>query len=110
MDNAPQLKAEILRLCREYSALTHRSNRPGSDAQRASFVPGQTTVPYAGRVFNEDEVEAAVGSTLDFWLTLGAEGESFEEEFARLLNVKSSMLVNSGSSANLLAVAALTSS
>jgi len=111
MDNAPQLKAEILRLCREYSALTHRANRPAVDpsGDRPAFVPGQTTIPYAGRVFDENEVEAAVGSTLDFWLTLGTEGEAFEEEFANYLKVKSTTLTNSGSSANLLAVAALTS-
>ncbi|MEO6994952.1 MAG: lipopolysaccharide biosynthesis protein RfbH [Lacunisphaera sp.] len=111
MENAPKLKAEILRLCREYSALTHRSNRPASDPQdeRAPFIPGQTTVPYAGRVFDADEVEAAVSSTLDFWLTLGAEGDAFETEFANFLKVKSTTLTNSGSSANLLAVAALTS-
>jgi CDP-4-dehydro-6-deoxyglucose reductase, E1 len=112
MDKASQLKAEILRLSREYAALTHRSNRPGDDPRRDSpdsFIPGQTTVPYAGRVFTEDEVEAAVGATLDFWLTLGPEGEAFERELARQLGVHSSLLVNSGSSANLLAVAALTS-
>jgi CDP-4-dehydro-6-deoxyglucose reductase, E1 len=111
MDQAPKLKAEILRLCREYSALTHRSNRPATDPSeaRATFTPGETAVPYAGRVFDEDEVEAAVAATLDFWLTLGPEGESFEEEFAQVLKVSSTMLVNSGSSANLLAVAALTS-
>lgn len=108
MDNAPKLKAEILRLCREYSSLTHRANRPAGDS-RSEFVPGETTVPYAGRVFDEDEVEAAVSSTLDFWLTLGAEGEAFETEFADYLKVKSTTLTNSGSSANLLAVAALTS-
>ena len=111
MDSAPKLKAEILRLCREYSTLTHRANRPASDPQdaRLPFVPGETIVPYAGRVFDEDEVEAAVSSTLDFWLTLGAHGDAFETEFANYLKVKSTTLTNSGSSANLLAVAALTS-
>src|ERR1022692_648812 len=112
MDQATTLKAEILRLTRDYAKLVHQSNRPGDDAQRAAstpFVPGQTTVPYAGRVFDENEVEAAVNSTLDFWLTLGAEGDAFEHEFAQYLGVKSTTLVNSGSSANLLAVAALTS-
>jgi CDP-6-deoxy-D-xylo-4-hexulose-3-dehydrase len=54
-------------------------------------------------------VEAAVGATLDFWLTLGPEGEAFERELAAHLGVKHSLLVNSGSSANLLAVTALTS-
>ena len=112
MHKATQLKADILRLCREYSASVHRSNRPGNDPLRNAsdhFIPGETTVPYAGRVFTEDEVEAAVGATLDFWLTLGPEGEAFEEALAKHLGVQSSLLVNSGSSANLLAIAALTS-
>lgn len=103
-----ELKAEILRLTREYSRRAHSAQRPGADADRAAFVPGETTVPYAGRVFTEDEVEAAVSSTLDFWLTLGVEGEAFEKELAVLLGVKHSLLVNSGSSANLVAFSALT--
>ena len=104
----PELKAEILRLTREYSRQAHVAQRPGGDAGRPAFVPGETTVPYAGRVFTEDEVEAAVGSTLDFWLTLGPEGEAFEKELAAYLGVKYSLLVNSGSSANLVALATLT--
>jgi CDP-6-deoxy-D-xylo-4-hexulose-3-dehydrase len=103
-----ELKDEILRLTREYSTLMHQANRPGAEAVRA-FVPGETTVPYAGRVFTEDEVEAAVSSMLDFWLTLGPEGEAFERELAALLGVKHTLLVNSGSSANLVAFSALTS-
>ena len=82
-----ELKAEILRLTREFSAATHAANRPGNDANRPAFIPGQTTVPYAGRVFTEDEVEAAVSATLDFWLTLGPEGDAFENELAALLGV-----------------------
>jgi CDP-6-deoxy-D-xylo-4-hexulose-3-dehydrase len=109
MPSPAELKAEILRLTREYSRVVHAANRPGEDPARAPFIPGQTTVPYAGRVFTESEVEAAVGSTLDFWLTLGPEGEAFEGELARYLGVRKSILVNSGSSANLLALAALTS-
>ena len=65
--------------------------------------------PCAGRVFTEDEVEAAVSSTLDFWLTLGTEGEAFQKELAAFLGVRYSLLVNSGSSANLVAISALTS-
>jgi len=108
MNQTPaQLKAEILRLTREYSALTHGANRAGADST-APFVAGQTTVPYAARVFNADEVEAAVGATLDFWLTLGPEGAAFESELAALLGVKHSLLVNSGSSANLVAFSTLT--
>ncbi len=111
MSKSPaELKAEILKLAREFSAASHAANRPGNDPKRPAFVPGQTTVPYAGRVFTEDEVEAAVSSTLDFWLTLGPEGDAFEGELASLLGVKKSILVNSGSSANLVALSALTSS
>ena len=115
MSNLPAdpvaLRAEILRLTREYSRLTHGLNRPGfaPDALRPAFEAGRSTVPYAGRVFDEDEVEAAVGSMLDFWLTLGKEGEAFEQELAAFLGVQSTVLANSGSSANLLAVSALSS-
>jgi len=91
---------------RHFSSLIHTANRPGNDAAH-SWEVGQT-IPYAGRVFTEDEVEAAVSSTLDFWLTLGPEGAAFEEEFAEFLGVKHSLLVNSGSSANLIAISALT--
>src|SRR5215831_9700658 len=110
MQKSPaEIKSEILRLTREFSAATHTANRPGNDPEHSVFVPGQTTVPYAGRVFTEDEVEAAVSATLDFWLTLGPEGDAFENELAAFLGVKKSILVNSGSSANLVAIAALTS-
>ena len=108
MSQSPtDLKAQILRLTREYSKLVHSGQRPGDDAAHAPWQPGQT-IPYAGRVFDQDEVEAAVGATLDFWLTLGPEGEAFEKELAALLGVKHSLLVNSGSSANLVAFATLT--
>jgi CDP-6-deoxy-D-xylo-4-hexulose-3-dehydrase len=103
------LRQEILRLTREYSRRVHRQNRPASDAAPPKFIPGETPVPYAGRVFTEAELTAAVASTLDFWLTLGAEGERFERSLADFIGVRRSLLVNSGSSANLLAVAALTS-
>ena len=111
MPSPAQLKSEILRLTREYSRQMHRANRPGYEPGEApvGFVPGQTTIPYAGRVFTEDEVEAAVSATLDFWLTLGPEGDAFESELATYLGLKKSILVNSGSSANLLAFSALTS-
>jgi len=103
-----EIKAEILRLTREFSKATHAANLPGDDAAHAPFIPGQTTVPYAGRVFTPDEVEAAVSATLDFWLTLGPEGEALEKELAAFLGVKHTLLVNSGSSANLVAFSALT--
>lgn len=102
------LKQQILKLVREYSALVHRANLPGSKNHEL-FVPGKTIVPYAGRVFDADEVEAAVSSTLDFWLTLGPEGDAFQSDLASFLGVRSSVLTNSGSSANLLAISTLTS-
>ena len=100
-------KAMILGESRRFSRLAHTANRPGNDPARPAFEAGQT-IPYAGRVFTEDEVEAAVSTTLDFWLTLGPEGEAFETELANFLGVRHSLLVNSGSSANLVAISALT--
>ena len=87
-DDPKKIRQEILRLTRDYSRIVHTAQRPGGDAARSPFVPGESLVPYAGRVFTEDEVEAAVSSVLDFWLTLGPEGESFEKELAGFLGVK----------------------
>jgi len=103
------LLEEILKLVRQYSRIEHRDFLPSDHPNREVFVPGQTAIPYAGRVFTEDEVESAVGSVLEFWLTLGKQGEKFELELAKFLSVRNSVLVNSGSSANLLAFSALTS-
>ncbi len=102
---ADELKREILRLTREFAGLAHAGMAPGGP----QFSPGETDVPYAGRVFDADEVEAAVESSLDFWLTLGAHGAAFERGLAGFMGIKRSLLTNSGSSANLLAVSALTS-
>jgi CDP-6-deoxy-D-xylo-4-hexulose-3-dehydrase len=94
------LHARILGLVREYYQARHR---------KAAFVPGQGKVPYAGRVFDEHELVAAVDAVLDFWLTLGPHGEAFERELAGYVGRRHAVFVNSGSSANLVAVAALTS-
>ncbi|MFZ2385719.1 MAG: lipopolysaccharide biosynthesis protein RfbH [Candidatus Omnitrophota bacterium] len=75
----------------------------------ADFVPGQTPVPYAGRVYDEKELTALVDSALDFWLTAGRYARIFEEKLAKFIGAKYSILTNSGSSADLLAVTALTS-
>ncbi|MGH7996916.1 MAG: lipopolysaccharide biosynthesis protein RfbH, partial [Opitutaceae bacterium] len=103
-----ELRSEILRLTRQYARRAHAAHRPGDDSARPAFQPDHDIVPYAGRVFAEEEVEAAVDSTLDFWLTLGKEGAAFERELADFLGVHASLLVNSGSSANLIALSALT--
>jgi CDP-4-dehydro-6-deoxyglucose reductase, E1 len=103
-------KALAVQNAASFSRLKHQANRPGyGDDVQVPFTAGETVVPYAGRVFTEEEVEAAVSSTLDFWLTLGPEGEAFEQELASFLGIKRSLLVNSGSSANLVAFSALTS-
>ena len=73
------------------------------------FVPGETPVPISGKVFDGSEMRLLVDSSLDFWLTTGRFAEQFEREFARWMGIRECVLVNSGSSANLLAVAALTS-
>lgn len=108
MTDSSTLKQEILRLTREYSRLVHGNFRPATDHLREPWKKGNP-IPYAGRVFTEDEVVAAVGSTLDFWLTLGDEGNAFQHELAEFLGVRHTLLVNSGSSANLVAISALTS-
>ena len=104
---ADDLRTEILALTREFTELAHAKMLPGGPS--SGFIPGETVIPYAARVFDADEVCAAVGSSLDFWLTLGEEGNAFEKELAGFLDAKRCLLTNSGSSANLLAVSALTS-
>jgi len=73
------------------------------------FIPGVTPIRYAGRVYDEKEMISLVDSALDFWLTAGRYAEEFESRFAHFFGVKNTILTNSGSSANLLALSALTS-
>jgi len=73
------------------------------------FVPGESYVNYAGRVYDEKDMMNLVDSSLDFWLTAGRYADEFEEKFANFLGIKYCLLTNSGSSANLLAISALTS-
>ncbi len=77
--------------------------------KRESFIPGVTPVKVAGRVFDEHEIENAVSASLEFWLTEGHFAEEFAKKFANFLGVKFVSIVNSGSSANLAAISALTS-
>jgi CDP-6-deoxy-D-xylo-4-hexulose-3-dehydrase len=73
------------------------------------FIPGETRIPVSGRVFDERDIASLVDAALDFWLTAGRFAREFEEKFAKWVGVKHAHLVNSGSSANLLAIACLTS-
>ncbi|WP_199248731.1 lipopolysaccharide biosynthesis protein RfbH [[Phormidium] sp. ETS-05] len=77
--------------------------------QTQQFIPGKTYVPVSGKVFDEIELLQLVDSSLDFWLTTGRYAAEFEQRFAEWMGVKHCLLVNSGSSANLLALTALTS-
>lgn len=96
-----ELHERILELVREYYHARHATK---------AFLPGVSKIPYAGRVFDDNEMVKAVSALLDFWLTLGPEGEAFERELARYVGTRHAVVVNSGSSANLVAFATLTSS
>ncbi len=73
------------------------------------FIPGKTAIPVTGKVFGVEELNAAVEASLDFWLTAGPYTENFESRFAKTVGMRHAFMVNSGSSANLLALSALTS-
>lgn len=73
------------------------------------FIPGRSKISYAGRVYDEKEMINLIDASLDFWLTAGRFAKQFEERLAKFLGVKYCLLTNSGSSANLLAISALTS-
>ena len=97
---AAQLRAEILQLVAEYYKEAFAP---------VPFQPGVTPVPVSGRVFDDSEIKHLVEAALDFWLTTGRFAAQFEREFARFFGLRHAMLVNSGSSANLLALSCLTS-
>jgi CDP-6-deoxy-D-xylo-4-hexulose-3-dehydrase len=97
---ADRLKQEILMKVREYHRVAH---------QRPDFKPFSSRVNYAGRVYGESEMVNLVDASLDFWLTLGPWGDLFEQTLKRRLGARDVALVNSGSSANLVAVSTLMS-
>ncbi|MDD3886004.1 MAG: lipopolysaccharide biosynthesis protein RfbH [Victivallaceae bacterium] len=103
MDKIKALHDEILAKTAEYYRLVH------APAQNAQFEPGKSRVNYAGRVFDEKEICNLVDSSLEFWLTYGRYSKEFEKKLAAYLGIRFALLVNSGSSANLLAFSALTS-
>jgi CDP-6-deoxy-D-xylo-4-hexulose-3-dehydrase len=99
-DNAAQLRRQILDLTARYWS---ESSPPGD------FIPGVSPVPVSGKVIDGSDVGAVVDSALDGWFTTGRFADTFERNLARLVGVRSASLVNSGSSANLVALSALTS-
>ncbi len=100
MSKADLLRQQILQLVAEYHAEAFPT---------AEFVPGDGRVPVSGRVFDAADVQALVDSSLDFWLTAGRFADQFERDLAKWVGVRHAILCNSGSSANLLALTALTS-
>jgi CDP-6-deoxy-D-xylo-4-hexulose-3-dehydrase len=94
------LQAEAMHLAKKAMLEKH----PVTD-----FVPGETSVPVTGKVFGQEEISAAVQASADFWLTSGPYTEKFESQFAKTVGMRHAFMVNSGSSANLLALSALTS-
>ena len=99
MGTENEMRKDILKMVNEL----YRSRKS------EKFIPGKTMINYSGRVYDEKELVNLVDSSLDFWLTSGRYAVEFERKLARFLGVKYCMLTNSGSSANLLAVCALTS-
>lgn len=102
MKTAELLKQEIIEKTKEYYHLVHAKNND-------NFVAGQSKISYAGRVFDENELVNLIDASLEFWLTEGRFTREFEKKLAKKLNINFSLLVNSGSSANLLAFMTLTS-
>lgn len=97
---AQQLRTEILELTKRYFEAAY---------EERDFNEEADSVPVSGRVFDDREMVKLVDSSLDFWLTAGRFAAEFEKKFARWFGVRECILVNSGSSANLVAIASLTS-
>jgi len=95
-----QLRDEIAILVRQYHNLQFAPQ---------PFVPGQSNVPVSGKVFDSSELELLVEASLDGWLTTGRFAAQFERDFAAFMGARCASLVNSGSSANLVALSCLTS-
>ena len=103
MSKLDELKSEILSKTAEYCRLSL------AEKNAVPFTPGKSRVNYAGRVYDEAEMTNLVDASLEFWLTYGHWSKKFESDLASYLGVRYALLVNSGSSANLLAFMTLTS-
>jgi CDP-4-dehydro-6-deoxyglucose reductase, E1 len=99
-DRADEIRATMQQLTAEYYQVVHREK---------PFVAGESPVPVSGRVFDNQDMFSIVQAGLDCWLTAGRFADLFESRFAKFVGVRAARLVNSGSSANLLAVSVLTS-
>ena len=95
-----EIKKKILDLTTKFYELEHGAKE---------FIPGKTKVSYSGRVFDSEELRYGVESILQYWLTSGPYTEKFEKNMTKYFNSSNALLVNSGSSANLLMLATLCS-
>jgi CDP-6-deoxy-D-xylo-4-hexulose-3-dehydrase len=95
---------EINKITEEVVSLAMAERHPSQ-----AFIPGITPVPVTGKVFGKEELSAAVEASLDFWLTSGPYTDKFESRFAKTVGMRHAFMVNSGSSANLVALTSLTS-
>jgi len=98
-DNINNLKSEIIKLTKKY----------GEIKEKKEFITGKSWILYYGRFFGSEEYESMVEAYLDGWVTEGKYTEMFENSLSEYLGVHYTSFVNSGSSANLIAISALTS-
>lgn len=97
---AVEIRNQILKLVSKYFELSHSPKQ---------FIPGKSMIPVSGKVYDQTDIQMLISSSLDFWLTSDRFNKEFEKKLAQFLEIKFCMTTNSGSSANLLAVSALTS-
>ena len=99
-DELNRLRSEIITLTEKYAEIF---------LAKETFTPGVTPIPVSGKVLNSEDFQALVESSLDGWLTAGRFTTRFEKELAKFVGVRHALFVNSGSSANLIALSGLTS-
>mgnify|MGYP001062655765 CR=1 FL=1 len=98
--NSKELRIKILDLVKLYANESHKKKK---------FIPGKTLIPVSGKVYDENEIQMLISSSLDFWLTTDRFNAVFEQNLSKFLHVNFTLTCNSGSSANLIALSSLTS-
>ncbi|RZD47035.1 MAG: lipopolysaccharide biosynthesis protein RfbH, partial [Thaumarchaeota archaeon] len=98
--NSQLIRKQIIDLTRNYYENSHLPKK---------FIPGKTIVPVSGRVFDYNDIQSLISSSLDFWLTTGRFNTEFEKQMAEFIGINFVLTTNSGSSANLLALSSLMS-
>lgn len=95
-----EIKQQIFDLVKQYCETEHK---------KREFIPGKSHIPVSGKVYDHTDMVSLVDSALDFWLTTGRFNRDFEKQLSKFIGAKFALTCNSGSSANLLAITALTS-